>query len=72
MLARERVMLALNHQEPDRIPIDLGGSICSSIHRNAYITLKQYLGMEIEDIQLVENAACDQKTRWCYLRRSAL
>jgi uroporphyrinogen decarboxylase len=47
-------MLALNHQEPDRIPIDLGGSICSSIHRDAYIELKQRLGMDVEEIQMVD------------------
>ena len=27
MNSRERVMRALNHQEPDRIPIDLGATI---------------------------------------------
>jgi uroporphyrinogen decarboxylase len=48
MNARERVTLALNHQEPDRIPIDIGGSICSSIHKNAYVELKKHLGMELE------------------------
>ena len=37
MNPRERVMLALNHQEPDRIAIDLGGSICSSIHKKSYL-----------------------------------
>jgi len=47
-------MLALNHQEPDCIPIDLGGSICSSIHRDAYIELKKHLGMELEEIQMVD------------------
>jgi len=54
MNARDRVMLALNHQEPDRIPIDLGGSICSSIHKSAYIELKKHLGMGLEQIQLVD------------------
>ena len=54
MNARERVMLALNHKEPDRIPIDLGGSICSSIHRDAYIELKKHLGMDLEEIQMVD------------------
>jgi len=47
-------MLALNHQEPDRVPIDLGGSICSSIHRDAYIELKKHLGMDLEEIQMVD------------------
>ncbi len=54
MKSRERVILALNHREPDRIPIDLGGSICSSIHKNAYIDLKKHLGMELEEIQMAD------------------
>jgi uroporphyrinogen decarboxylase len=54
MNPRERVMLALNHKEPDRVPIDLGGSICSSIHRDAYIELKKHLGIDLEDIQMVD------------------
>jgi uroporphyrinogen decarboxylase len=54
MNARERVMLALSHQEPDRIPIDLGGSICSSIHKDAYIELKKYLGMEVEELKMAD------------------
>jgi len=47
-------MLALNHKEPDRIPIDLGGSICSSIHRDAYIELEKHLEMDSEDIQMAD------------------
>ncbi|MEJ2557381.1 MAG: uroporphyrinogen decarboxylase family protein [Anaerolineae bacterium] len=54
MNPRERVMLALNHKEPDRIPVDLGGSICSSIHKNAYIELKKYLGMDLEEIKMAD------------------
>jgi uroporphyrinogen decarboxylase len=54
MNSRERVMLAMNHKEPDRIPIDLGGSICSSIHKNAYIELKKYLGMDLEEIKMAD------------------
>jgi uroporphyrinogen decarboxylase len=54
MKHRERVLMALDHEEPDRIPIDLGGSICSSVHRDAYIELKKHLGMDLEEIQLVD------------------
>jgi uroporphyrinogen decarboxylase len=54
MNPRERVLLALNHREPDRIPVDLGGSICSSIHREAYIQLKKHLGMDLEQIQMAD------------------
>jgi uroporphyrinogen decarboxylase len=54
MNPRERVMLALNHKEPDRIAIDLGGSICSSIHKKSYLELKKYLGMEVEAIKMAD------------------
>lgn len=54
MTPRERVLLALNHKEPDRVPIDLGATIISSIHKNAYVDLKEYLGMEIEEIQMCD------------------
>jgi uroporphyrinogen decarboxylase len=43
---RERVMTALSHQEPDRIPIDLGGTYASSITVKAYENLKRHLGFE--------------------------
>jgi len=39
MNARQRVNMALNHQEPDRIPFDLGGTVLTSIHVNAYRNL---------------------------------
>jgi hypothetical protein len=31
MNSRERIVCALNHQEPDRVPIDLGGTRQSGI-----------------------------------------
>ena len=44
---RERVKKALNHGEPDRVPIDLGGFICG-IHEVAYQNLTKYLNIEVE------------------------
>jgi len=29
---RERVLTALTHQEPDRVPIDFGGTVDTSIN----------------------------------------
>jgi uroporphyrinogen decarboxylase len=40
-------MLALEHKEPDRVPIDLGGAI-SCIHSVAYERLVKRLGLNIE------------------------
>ncbi len=54
MNSRERVVHALNHQEPDRVPIDLGATIVSSIVKKAYIDLKHHLGLPIEQIQMLD------------------
>jgi uroporphyrinogen decarboxylase len=54
MKSRERVMQALNHQEPDRVPIDLGGTIVTSIVKKTYIELKQYLGLPLEQIKMLD------------------
>jgi uroporphyrinogen decarboxylase len=54
MKPRERVMLALNHKEPDRIPIDLGATIVSSIAKKSYVELKQHLGLPVEEIKMLD------------------
>ena len=46
---RERVLKALNHEEPDRVPFDLGGTGNSSVHINKYQELKAHFGVEAED-----------------------
>ena len=43
--SRERVLKAVNHQEPDRVPIDLGSHRSSGIMAIAYNKLKQHLGI---------------------------
>ncbi|MHC4334864.1 MAG: uroporphyrinogen decarboxylase family protein, partial [Planctomycetota bacterium] len=48
MTSRERVVKALNHEIPDRVPIDLGG-FQTGIHKKAYVELLEYLGLD-EDI----------------------
>lgn len=54
MKARDRVLCALNHQEPDRVPIDLGGTACTSIHRLGYAELRQHLGLEPRNPGIVD------------------
>ena len=43
MNSQERVNLAINHQEPDRIPLDIAGTGVSQIHFTAYTNLRRYL-----------------------------
>ena len=46
MTSRERVALALNHQEPDKVPLDLGGSGVTSMHVSSVYLLRQALGLD--------------------------
>ncbi len=46
MNSRERVNLALNHQEPDRVPLDLGGSVVTCMHVSIVHQLRQALGLD--------------------------
>lgn len=54
MTPRERVAAALAHKEPDRIPIDLGGTLVSSITKAAYVPLREHLGLPAEDVIIFE------------------
>jgi uroporphyrinogen decarboxylase len=42
---RERVLKALNHEEPDRVPFDLGGN-GSTLHAKKYEELKAHFGLD--------------------------
>ena len=53
MNSRERVNLTLNHQEPDRVPFDLGGTVVTGIHVQAYNNLRAYLGLPEKEIEIV-------------------
>ncbi len=63
MTSRERLLASLNHTEPDRVPIDLGGNQ-TGIHKFAYQALLRHLGMgdEIHIMDAVQQLAqpCEQ------------
>ncbi len=46
MNSRERLLLALNHKQPDKIPVDLGSSTVTGISAIAYNKLKKHLGID--------------------------
>ena len=50
MTSRERVRMALNHQEPDRMPIDFGAMRSTGMMVIAYNNLKKYLGMDTKRV----------------------
>ncbi len=54
MNSRERLLTALDHREPDRVPFDLGSTQVTGIHRLAYHDLRRAL-----DLPPVEARLCD-------------
>lgn len=45
MTSRERILASIRHEEPDRVPVDLGATPSSGISTIAYYNLKRYLGI---------------------------
>jgi hypothetical protein len=45
MNRQERVLAALNHKEPDKIPIDFGGTATSGIHVSCVAALREHYGL---------------------------
>ena len=49
MTSRERLLKALRHEEPDRVPYDLASTQVTGISNGAYQNLRRHLGLEPED-----------------------
>ncbi len=60
MNSRERILAALNHKEPDRVPFDMGGTVITGINVHAYRALRDRLGLiraEPKIIDIVQQIA---------------
>ena len=62
-----KVLRTLAHKEPDHVPLDLGGSDVTGIHRDAYRKLARHLGFKgsavcetIQQVALPEEALLQQ------------
>ena len=53
MTPRERFRRAIRHEEPDRVPVDVGQDFHNGIHEIAYRNLLEHLG-ETDDIRLYD------------------
>ena len=71
MSHRERVVAALAHRQPDRVPIDLGTTVVTGIALKTYDRLKAHLGLDLGDAQVydrrnqlavVDDAVLDRST----------
>jgi uroporphyrinogen decarboxylase len=67
MTPRERVLAAIHHEEPDRVPIILGTSNTTSLKMRPYQGLKEMLGIQASDAYIYDwpelgTAAPDEAT----------
>ncbi len=54
MKSRKRVLDALNHQQPDRIPVDFGGTMVSGMHVTCVAALRDFYGLEKQPVKVHE------------------
>ncbi|MBI4894089.1 MAG: methyltransferase [Acidobacteria bacterium] len=53
-LSRKRLQDSLAHRQPDRIPIDFGGSAVTGIHVSCVAALRDYYGLEKRPVRVHE------------------
>ena len=53
--SRQRLLTALSHQEPDRIPLDLGSTQVTGIHAVAYRNLRSVFGLPTVDVKFSDS-----------------
>jgi hypothetical protein len=54
LTARERVQMTLDHREPDRIPVDFGGTPVTGIHVSVVAGLREHFGLEHRPVKVHE------------------
>ncbi|MBI4873417.1 MAG: methyltransferase [Acidobacteria bacterium] len=54
MTSRERVLAALEHRAPDRVPIDFGGTMVTGIHVSVVAALRDYYGLEKRPVKALD------------------
>jgi len=62
MNSRERILSALDHREPDRVPFDLGSCQVTGIHVVAYRNLRRALGLPEVEVEM-----CDAIQQLAYI-----
>ena len=54
MTSRERVRAAINHRQPDRVPIDFGSTSITGIHCSVVAALRDHYGLEKRPVKVCE------------------
>ena len=54
MNSRERIVAALNHRQPDKVPVDLGGCVTTGIQASGLAKLRKALGLAERAVKVYE------------------
>jgi len=54
MTSKERVLVSLNHREPDAVPVDFGSTAVTGIHVNAIAALRERYRLEKRPVRVYE------------------
>lgn len=54
MTSKERVLAALSHKEPDRVPVDFGASAVTGMHAKVVLALRRHYGLEPRPVKVHE------------------
>ncbi|NJL73070.1 MAG: methyltransferase, partial [Candidatus Competibacteraceae bacterium] len=54
MNSRERVRAALAHRQPDRVPIDFGGTFITGMHCSTVAAMRDHFGLPRQPVKIHE------------------
>jgi hypothetical protein len=54
MTSRQRIVTTLDHRQPDRVPLDLGGGSVTGIHCSVVAGLREHFGLEKRPVRVHE------------------
>lgn len=54
MTSKERVLKSLNHETPDRLPVDFGSSFITGVHCSVVEQLRRHYGLEDRPVKVCE------------------
>ena len=54
VMSGDRVRTALDHRQPDRVPIDFGGCFVTSMHISCIPGLRRHYGLEPGPVKLLD------------------
>src|ERR1035437_3302417 len=54
LASRERVLCAMGHRQPDRLPVDFGGTSVTGIHVSCVAALRDHFGLEKKPVRVTD------------------